>query len=658
MAWAQPQEPGAPITYDATFFAPFAPQTALDMVRRVPGFAISEGEERRGFAGAAGNVLIDGAQPAVKSEDIEDILERIPARDVVRIELIRGEGANASSAQAVRVNVVRLPSDGAGVWEASLEQAADGPISPAGQVSWSGRRGAVEYGLAAAFEESHAPIDGEELGFDAAGVLEQRDLERIMEDERERRLSGELTTPFAQGALALNLSLSSEDGHDEQSTSSFTAGGVDNGRERVDAREREDIGEIGASYTRVAGAWSGDLAVLITRRQLVETESSEEFGPGGAFDEAEREARDVESGETILRGGAERAFSENAHMSFGAEVALNTLDQTLSLTEDDGGGPSPVDVPGANVSIEEWRAEAFVTYAWRAGPWRLEASGAVETSRLTQSGDAELETHLTYWKPSFQAVRPIGPDDQLRFRLYRDVGQLDFEDFAASAELSAGDVFAGNANLRPETSWRLEAAGDWRFEHGALDLTLYYWRIEDALDFVPVGTPPDLFDARGNIGDAELWGVRTAFELPIPLLESARLRVEGVWQESEVTDLLTGETRPQSEIQESFLSAEFRHDLSRLDLAWGVDFEREREAPEFRLDRVTREKDADSVELWIETTRFEGLKLRLFVENLTRSRETRDRRSFDPDRTGAFEGRERREREPGRLLGVELRGEF
>ena len=649
---------GDVVTYEPDYFAVFSPRTALDMVERVPGFALDEGQERRGFAGAAGNVLIDGAAPAAKSEDLSDILERIPAGDVVRIELIRGEGASASNAQAVRVNVVRSQSDGAGVWEASLEHADDGRLSPAGQMSWSGRRGAVEYGLSATLEETHAPLGGEELTFDAADALDERNIEGIAEEERERRFSGELTTPFANGALAVNLTWSSEDGRERHNVSSFTALDADDGGESVRARELEEIGELGATYTRILGRWESEIAALITRRQIAEEETSEEFEPGGVFDEGEREVRDLVSGETILRGAAEREFGENARLALGGEAALNTLDQRLQLTEDDGSGPVPVDVPGANVSIEEWRGEAYATLGWRAWDWRLEASAAVETSRLTQSGDLSNETELTYWKPSLQAVRPIGEDDQVRFRIYRDVGQLDFEDFAASAELSGGDVFAGNANLRPETSWRFEAAGDWRSEEGALELTLFYWRIEDALDFIPVGMAPDLFDARGNIGDAQLWGVRTAFEVPLPVLQNARLRVEATWQDSEATDPLTGETRPQSEIQESFVSAEFRHDLRALEMAWGIDFERERVTPEYRFDRITDEADAHELEVWIETTRFDGLKLRVFAANLADPRETRERRSFDPNRNGVFDGSERRRRDLGQVFGIELQGAF
>lgn len=647
------------ISYDADYFSAFTPRTALDMVERVPGFTLSEGEERRGFAGAAGNVLIDGAPPAVKSDDLDEILERIPASDVVRVEIIRGEGANASSAQAVRVNVVRRPSDGAGVWEASLERADDGRVSPAAQVSWTGRRGAVEYGVSAVFEDAHAPIEGEAQSFDASGAFDERDVEVIVEDERERRLSGELTAPFQGGALGLNLTLSTEEGEERHRVQTFDAGGAGDGSELVDAREQEDIGELGATYTRVWGAWESELAALISRRRVSEDESSREFEPSGIFDEAEREARDVESGETILRGGAERAWGEGGRFAFGAEAALNTLEQRLTLTEDDGSGPAPVDVPGANVEIEEARAEVYATLGWRTGEWRLEAGAAVETSRLTQSGGPTNETELTYWKPSLQASRAIGEDDQLRFRFYRDVGQLNFEDFAASAELSGGGgVFAGNANLRPETSWRFEASGDWRWEGGALELTAFYWRIEDAFDYIPVGAPPDVFDARGNIGDARLWGARASFETGVPLLSNARLRVEGVWRGSEVTDPLTQESRPQSESQESFVAVEFRHDLRALHVAWGVDYERERLAPEYRFDRITDEHDGDELEVWLETTRFEGLKLRVFAANLVNAREVRERTHFDPDRTAAFDGHDRRERELGPVFGLELQGAF
>ncbi|MFD2429917.1 hypothetical protein ACFSUK_20805 [Sphingobium scionense] len=62
---SQPAHPpivptGPDPVYPVDFYAPFQPQTALDMLERTPGFLLSEGNSLRGFGGAAGNVLIDG----------------------------------------------------------------------------------------------------------------------------------------------------------------------------------------------------------------------------------------------------------------------------------------------------------------------------------------------------------------------------------------------------------------------------------------------------------------------------------------------------------------------------------------------------------------------------------------------------------------------
>src|SRR5690348_6379601 len=78
-ATSQPVTPTTPVqgqnsrtkTYDATFFSQYAPRTAYDIVQRVPGFQLDLGATQtnqgtvdvRGFAGTAGNVVINGARP-------------------------------------------------------------------------------------------------------------------------------------------------------------------------------------------------------------------------------------------------------------------------------------------------------------------------------------------------------------------------------------------------------------------------------------------------------------------------------------------------------------------------------------------------------------------------------------------------------------------
>ncbi len=82
VAAAQSADGDSVLTYQAAFFAEARPNTAYDMIGRLPGFTFSNTGTARGFAGNAGNVLIDGQRPTSKSDDLQSILQRIPAPDV------------------------------------------------------------------------------------------------------------------------------------------------------------------------------------------------------------------------------------------------------------------------------------------------------------------------------------------------------------------------------------------------------------------------------------------------------------------------------------------------------------------------------------------------------------------------------------------------
>ena len=95
------------LIFTPDFFADQNPNTALDMVQRVPGFSVSDGDGGRGFEGAVGNILINGARPASKNDSGSSVLSRTLVAQVERIELIRG-GAPGIDMQgySVVVNVI------------------------------------------------------------------------------------------------------------------------------------------------------------------------------------------------------------------------------------------------------------------------------------------------------------------------------------------------------------------------------------------------------------------------------------------------------------------------------------------------------------------------------------------------------------------------
>src|SRR3569833_1698099 len=96
--------------YPPSFFSDARPATAADMIARLPGFSLDTGSGTsvRGFAGTAGNVLVDGTRPTAKNDDLQSILQRIPAASVERIEVIQGSAPGIDmQGQSVVANVVR-----------------------------------------------------------------------------------------------------------------------------------------------------------------------------------------------------------------------------------------------------------------------------------------------------------------------------------------------------------------------------------------------------------------------------------------------------------------------------------------------------------------------------------------------------------------------
>ena len=138
--------------YPASFFAASHPATAADMLNRLPGFLLDTGKSQRGFAGTAGNVLIDGTRPTAKTDDLDSILARIPASSVDRIELIRG-GAPGIDMQGRNViaNIVRKTSaTDQIVLTLSNTLIEDGEWVPAARLEYHGTSGKLNYALSLA----------------------------------------------------------------------------------------------------------------------------------------------------------------------------------------------------------------------------------------------------------------------------------------------------------------------------------------------------------------------------------------------------------------------------------------------------------------------------------------------------------------------------
>lgn len=675
-AVAVPESSASRVIYDAAHFTQYNPQNALDMVRQTPGFSLNGGDDRRGFSGAVGNLLIDGLRPSTKSQSLDGILSRIPASQVVRVEVLRGaEVAGDASGQSVLLNVVRTPSAGSGLYEVGFELGSYNGPAPRGELSYSGRNGQIEYGLGVSYFSQYRDLPGWRRFYDASGFYTGRADTPSPREFREAAINGDLAFPLLGGRLSANTQISGFKFHADSDYFFFDAADNPSSSLLTEFNEQRRGFELGLNYDRDFGPWQMGLIGLINRARYESDEDVDALDGLGALDEAQLQSVQQDTGETILRASLARALDSRNRIEFGGEVAFNSLDQQLSFISDDGGGPAPVPIPNSNVLVEEERAEFFLSHTWRPRDrWALDSRVAWETSTLTFSGDDEQEVELSFWKPSFQVSRTFGENNQARLRIYRDVGQLDFGDFVSAAAIADALIAGGNTDLQPPTSWRAELGADFRFNGGAaLSLTLAYHDITDAQDLVLLTAPnPDedpmdptddfiLFDAPGNIGDAELTMLSVNYSTPINFIPGGRLTIEGYLRESEVTDPVTGEARTLSYRPESEVEISFRQDIPSLRFAWGVSAEVNGEHQAYRFNEIDTSEEGPWVDVWAETTALpNNMRLRVVAANAFSGVIERDRRFFAPDRTGAFLRSDVRQRAFAQApwLVVQLSGSF
>jgi hypothetical protein len=631
------------VVYEADFYAQFAPRTALDMVNQTPGFSLDGGDdETRGFSGAVGNVLIDGERLGAKSQTLEDVLLRVPASEVLRVEILRGaDVAGDASNAAVLANVVRTRTAGGGTWMAGFEMTNTEDPSPTGRFAWSGRNQDREYSIGATTYGHDHISEGPREVTDGAGLLVAERFGGFPHEQSENAINGQYSQALGEGKLVVTGQVQYIEYSEDFWVRSTAPGGAQLEREIDPYKDSTRSGEAGVTYQRVISDWDMTLTALATRKRFESDVIATHFDSDDVQDSEFTQALRQHSGETITRGTFAREMWRG-RFEAGAEVAVNTLDGEMELTLDEGAGPAPIPVPNANLSVEENRGEAFVSHAWPINPlWSLDSRLAVETSRLSFTGDTEQSVSLTYVKPRAQLTRKFGRH-QLQARVFRDVGQLDFTDFVSTARLADDLINGGNPDLRPQTAWAAEVEGDLRFESdAALRVRAFHHWLDDVVDFVPVGPPDALIDAPGNIGRGTVDGVEVSLRLPLArVLPGGTLTVAGTVQDTDVTDPLTNLHRMISDFSENQIKVQLRQDLSVAKFAWGLDFEAYSTNYDFRSSEIDGFRELRRLDAFLETTWIAGTKIRLVMQNVLDDYEKRDRRFYSPDRNGALSLRE------------------
>ncbi|HEX2591594.1 MAG TPA: TonB-dependent receptor [Rhizomicrobium sp.] len=554
------------LVYNQAFFADSRPSTAYDMVKRLPGFTFDGGETARGFAGTAGNVLIDGQRPTSKSDGLETIITRIPASEVERIEIIRGGAPGIDmQGQTVVANIIRKKADSTSV-VATLEDNLfkDGHHAPGAKLEITHHEGGAIYEgsvqLFSNFDDSvgHGTRDV----IDASGAPLDHDSVFTRAAAGGVSIHGSGDVPLFGGRFKANLTLQNSPFRDlvAYRAPSFALDFNDDVVERSGELGLHWVGDIGKVNLEVLGL-----------QRLDHTNSRSTADDGTTFDDFDLI---TDTGESILRGTARYLPVPELTLEGGGEAAFNYLIGETTFLENGVSLP----IPSANARVQEHRGEVFGQGTWKmSDSLLLEAGMRFEFSTISETGAAVKQRSFSYPKPRAVLTWSLNPDNQFRFRYERIVGQLDFSNFVASADLQNTGVSSGNEDIRPDQRTQYEVSYETHFwDKGAFVISATHEEIKDVVDLLPVTDPKTKvqFDAPGNIGDGTNDKLDLTLTLPLDQigLTNGLLKTTATLQHPVVTDPTTHQKRIISGERPQTINVTLTQDIESLKSTWGIQY--------------------------------------------------------------------------------------
>jgi hypothetical protein len=653
-------------TYAPEFFVQFQPNTALEMVERIPGFTLRSGGSERGFGEAQSNLLINGRRPSTKSQSANDILSRISAGTVVRIELLDGASLDIPGLSGQVVNIVAKSVELSGNWRyaARFEEGTE-PQVLEGEVNLSGTRGDLGFSVGLELGQFTFTEDSVETFFNPSRVVIEDRTEDVFLRNVDPSLNLTLTwTPQSgrfEGHVA-NLNAGFEMSNDNSGIrEAFVA--IDpsrtSGQSFANIGNDEFEAEISGDYAfpLVLGGLDGTLK-LIALNRIEDRESETVFVQAldGQAPDRIAFAEDFLDGETIAR--AEYGFKLGpAHdVQLSAEYAFNFLESDNRF--EDRFSTFVVD----QVRVEEDRFNARVTDSWQISPaLSLQTSIGAEYSSLQVVNP--LSQAREFFRPKGFAAISYKLSDRysLRAEAERSVGQLDFTTFISDRNLADSFVTGGNNEIKPSQSWNISVEFE-RTDDRLLSgrIAPYLELIDDPIDRVLID---GLIEGPGNLDQAVRYGINANATLLFDTIgvPGLRLELDGGIGDSSIDDPLTGLSRQINFNQEYRYSAFTRYDIPGTNIALTGQVNNDETSPFYRLDDIrTINVERPFLSLGIIHKNVFGMQLSVTGTNLLDNTVSQERDRFlGPDRRlGPLTLIERFERQRGRRLSLVLTDTF
>ncbi|BBI20132.1 TonB-dependent receptor [Qipengyuania flava] len=635
------------------------------MVDRIPGFSISGGNDQgqRGLGQATQNVIVNGERLSSKSESVRDQLRRIPATDVVRIEILDGNATSIPGLTGQVANVVYTSNGASGQfeWTTGFRPHNTEAQLFGGEISVIGSSGALDYTVSLSNENNRFGADGPVSITDRDGALIESQYSKLSGKFDNPKISTAFSYDFGGDVTAnLNLSYGSDFFSRKEPETAIDSAGVTRTREALVEEDGPEY-ELGGDIQFPFGP--GSLKLILLERferdnysSTVIDRLSDDSPPRGFRFEQTNGA-----GERIGRLEYDWKLW-GADWQLSGEAAFNRLDRRSRLFELAPGGEFvQLAFPQGNGGVTEDRYDASLSISRSlSSTLSVQVIGAMEFSTIEQTGFAANSRSFKRPKGSFAATWKPRDDFDISVTLAKRVSQLSFGDFLASVSLNNDNQNGGNNELVPYQSYNVEIEANKTFgAWGSLKLEARKAWFEDFIDWFPL---PGGGEARGNIGDADRLHLQANATINLDPLgfRGARVDLEVVKRDMNVIDPFTGLNRPFSYDQEGSFEIDFRHDVPGTDWAWGANLDHFDQAPYARRFEIGREWEGKVFgSLFIEHKDVLGLTVRARANNLLGARDYFRRTVFDgPRPEGAVRFEEYRSRRIGPIFRLTISGDF
>lgn len=666
-----PETTETTIVYDEAFFSRFPNAVSvLDIINRIPagqGILRAGENSERGFSTNEDRILIDGRRFTGKSNDSTSALERITIDQVERIEIIRGSSPDVkTSSQESLLNIVLkpTPSSGSGSWRVDSQYVRGMTPAFGGFVSYGRNTDALNYQLSLKREEQRRIFALTEQRFIGEDILNEILAEHDQITYGVDTVSASVAfTPSDEHTLQFN-GVYAETDYLTNATGTLTdgAGGFigDTARHNV---ENLPQWELGGDYELVLNeALTYKILGLYSDKSWTMTAGEDFLIEDGMVEDDFLFDIDQASSEAIVRQSLKWRLNDRHRLEFAAELAVNELSSMFSYFERIDGELVSVEIPGSDTTIKENRREAYILHTYSpTDQWGIETTLGAESSTIRQTGDSYRSRDFSFFKPGIDIRFDRDANQQYQLSIRRDIGQLNFGDFAASADID-NNVYSGNTELVPEKQWQYDFSYERRLpdDAGRIVATLSYHDFEDKIELIPLtDSNGDTISAVGNIGDGYLKQLEIAGSFRLARLNLPNLVVEPTLRlaETEVTDPFTGLPREFDMMHETYLRIDVWHDITEWGFSYGGAMAMADERMHFDYDEVATHKSYSFYRVFAEYQLGRGVIVRAEARDLTNFDRGRDRLFYSAGvESGIVTSRELVEHREGRVFNLSLRG--